>query len=113
MRELNPVLVKELRGRMRGPRAFVLLTIYLLILSAVTLLLYAALGANPGTDLNAGRRIGKALFLTIAAVALIEVCVITPALTSGSIAGEKQRQTFDLLIASLLSPCQIAWVRLA
>ena len=68
MAELNPVLVKELRGRMRGPRAFVLITIYLLILSAVTLLLYAALGANPGTDLNAGRRIGKALFLTIAIV---------------------------------------------
>src|SRR5258706_12784023 len=26
MREINPVLVKELRGRMRGPRAFILLT---------------------------------------------------------------------------------------
>jgi ABC-2 type transport system permease protein len=112
MRELNPVLVKELRGRMRGPRAFVLLTIYLLILSIVTLLLYAALGANPGTDLNAGRRIGKALFLTIAAVALIEVCVITPALTSGSIAGERERQTYDLLVASRLSPWQIVWGKL-
>ena len=112
MRELNPVLVKELRGRMRGPRAFVLLTVYLLILSAVTLLLYAALGANPGTDLNVGRRIGKALFLTIATVALIEVCMITPALTSGSIAGEKERQTYDLLVASLLSPWQIVWGKL-
>jgi ABC-type transport system involved in multi-copper enzyme maturation permease subunit len=112
MRELNPVLVKELRGRMRGPRAFVLLTIYLLILSVVTLLLYAALGANPGTDLNAGRRIGKVLFLTIATVALIEVCVITPALTSGSIAGEKERQTYDLLVASLLTPWQIVWGKL-
>lgn len=112
MREINPVLVKELRGRMRGPRAFVLLTIYLLILGAVTLLLYAALGTNPGSDLNAGRRIGKALFLTIATVALIEVCVITPALTSGGIAGEKERQTYDLLVASLLSPWQIAWGKL-
>src|SRR5689334_16927337 len=109
MREFNPVLVKELRGRMRGSRAFVLLTVYLLILSVVTLLLYAALGSSPGSDLNAGRRIGKVLFLTIAAVALIEVCVITPALTSGGIAGEKERQTYDLLIASLLSPWQIVW----
>src|SRR5689334_15270069 len=112
MREFNPVLVKELRGRMRGSRAFIVLTVYLLILSAVTLLLYAALGANPGTDLNAGRRIGKALFLTIATVALIEVCMITPALTSGSIAGEKERQTYDLLVASLLSPWQIVWGKL-
>lgn len=112
MRELNPVLVKELRGRMRGPRAFVVLTIYLLILSAVILLLYTALGTSPGTDLNAGRRIGKTLFLTIAAVALIEVCVITPALTSGSIAGERERQTYDLLVASRLSPWQIIWGKL-
>ncbi|HEY3233006.1 MAG TPA: ABC transporter permease subunit [Roseiflexaceae bacterium] len=114
MPEFNPVLVKELRSRMRGPRAFILLTVYLLILSAVTLLLYAAVGAssNSGSDLNAGQRVGKALFLTIAAVALIEVCVITPALTSGSIAGEKERQSYDLLIASLLSPWQIVWGKL-
>jgi ABC-type transport system involved in multi-copper enzyme maturation permease subunit len=112
MREFNPVLVKELRSRMRGPRAFVLLTIYLFILSIATLLLYAAFGANPGTDLNAGRRVGKALFLLIASVALVEVCVITPALTSGGIAGEKERETYDLLIASLLSPWQIIWGKL-
>ena len=112
MREINPVLVKELRGRMRGPRAFVLLTIYLLILGGVTLLIYAAVGSSPGSDLNAGRRIGKWLFLTIATVALIEVCVITPALTAGAIAGEKERQTYDLLVASLLSPWQIAWGKL-
>jgi ABC-2 type transport system permease protein len=111
--EFNPVLVKELRGRMRGARAFVLLTIYLLILSGVTLLLYAALAGSATSDLNAGRQIGKALFLLIAAVALIEVCVITPSLTAGSIAGEKERQTYDLLVASLLSPWQIVWGKLA
>ncbi|MEN9936844.1 MAG: hypothetical protein RLZZ387_3423 [Chloroflexota bacterium] len=113
MLEFNPILVKELRSRMRGARAFVLLTIYLLILSGVTLLLYSGLSGNIGSDLNAGRQIGKALFLVVAAVALVEVCVITPALTSGSIAGEKERQTFDLLVASLLSPWQIVWGKLA
>jgi ABC-type transport system involved in multi-copper enzyme maturation permease subunit len=107
MPELNPVLVKELRGRMRGARAFVLLTVYLIILSLAMLLLYTAVASSAGTDLNAGRRIGQALFYGIAAVALIEVCVITPALTAGSIAGEKERQTYDLLVSSLLSPWQI------
>ncbi|HWQ11153.1 MAG TPA: ABC transporter permease subunit [Roseiflexaceae bacterium] len=113
MFEFNPILVKELRSRMRGARAFVLLTVYLLILSSVTLLLYSGMASNLGSDLNAGRQIGKALFLVVAAVALVEVCVITPALTSGSIAGEKERQTFDLLVASLLSPWQIVWGKLA
>jgi ABC-2 type transport system permease protein len=112
MPDLNPVLIKELRGRMRGARAFVLLTIYLMILSGVTLLFYAAIADVSASDLNAGRQIGKGLFLLIAVVALIEVCLITPALTAGGIAGEKERQTYDLLISSLLSPWQIAWGKL-
>ncbi|MCS6842562.1 MAG: ABC transporter permease [Roseiflexus sp.] len=112
MLELNPILVKDLRSRMRGARAYILLTIYLLILAGVTLLLYAAISGDVGNDLNAGRRIGQTLFFTIATVALIEVCLITPVLTSGSIAGEKERQTYDLLVASLLTPWQIVWGKL-
>ena len=34
----RPILIKELRGRMRGPRAFLLLTGFLVLLSAVTAL---------------------------------------------------------------------------
>jgi len=34
-------------------------------------------------------------------------------LTTGSIAGEKERQSYDLLVASLLSPWQIIWGKLA
>jgi ABC-2 type transport system permease protein len=113
MPELNPVLIKELRGRMRGARAFVLLTIYLLILGAVTLLFYAAVADSSASGLDSGRTIGKVLFLLVAGVALIEVCLITPALTAGSIAGEKERQTYDLLLASLLSPWQIVWGKLS
>lgn len=110
--ELNPILVKDLRSRMRGARAYVLISIYLMILTGVTLLLYVAVAGSAGNDLNAGRRIGQALFFTIATVALIEVCLITPVLTSGSIAGEKERQTYDLLVVSLLTPWQIVWGKL-
>lgn len=107
------MLVKELRSRMRGARSFVVLSIYLIILSGVTLLLYAAIASSASNDINAGREIGRALFFTIGAVALTEVCVITPALTAGSIAGERERQTYDLLVGSLLSPWQIVWGKLA
>ena len=113
MAEFNPVLVKELRSRMRGARAFVVLSIYLVILSGVTLLLYAAIASNASDNINAGREIGRALFFTIGAVALTEVCVITPSLTAGSIAGERERQTYDLLVGSLLTPWQIVWGKLA
>ena len=39
-REFNPLLTKELRGRMRGARAFVVLTVYLLLISCVASIIY-------------------------------------------------------------------------
>jgi ABC-type transport system involved in multi-copper enzyme maturation permease subunit len=108
----NPVLVKELRGRMRGARAFVILSIYLGITAAVTLLVYLAVAGASRTDLTAGRVIGQTIFWTVCSAALVLVCVITPSLTAGAVAGEKERQTYDLLVSSLLSPWQIAWGKL-
>lgn len=107
----NPVLSRELRGRIRGNRALIILVIYLLITGAVTLLVYAAAYSSLSLSVNdpeAGRGIGKAIFLTVMTATLVQVCVITPSLTAGAISGEKERQTYDLLITTLLSPTQIA-----
>ncbi len=106
----NPVLVKELRGRMRGNRAMIIMTVYLSIIGVVTMLVYLAVISSMSfgaSDLEAGRRVGKAIFITVMFVALVQVCLITPSLTSGSIAGERERQSYDLLITTLLSPWQI------
>lgn len=111
----NPVLVSELRGRIRGVRAMLILTIYLGITGIVTLLIYLAFASSMSfgqSDFEAGRQIGKAIFLTVMTAALVQVCIITPALTAGTIAGEKERQTYDLLITTLLSPWQIAFGKL-
>ncbi|MCG8353454.1 MAG: ABC transporter permease [Chloroflexales bacterium] len=107
----NPVLVKELRGRIRGTRPMVLLTIYLSLTGLITILAYLAIAESlsfGGRSVEAGRIVGKGLFLTVMTVTLIQVCVIIPSLTAGSIAGEKERQSYDLLISTLLSPLQIA-----
>lgn len=109
---LNPVMIKELRGRMRGARAFVILSIYLGITSAITLLVYLAVAGASRTDLTAGRLIGQTIFWTVCTAALVCVCVITPALTAGAVAGEKERQTYDLLVTTLLSPWQIVFGKL-
>lgn len=104
----NPVMINELRGRMRGRRSMIMLTVYLSITGIVTLLLYLAVTSSMGTlELEAGRIIGKAIFITVITTALIQVCLITPTLTAGSIAGEKERQTYDLLLITTLSPWEI------
>jgi len=106
----NPVLARELRGRIRGWRAMIVLIVYLSITGLITFLVYTASASafsNGFNDVEAGRNIGKAIFITVMASTLVQVCVITPALTAGAISGEKERQSYDLLITTLLSPLQI------
>lgn len=100
----NPVAVKELRGRMRGRRAVVVLTLYLLALSGIVAfvyLIYTGSAALPGN--TAARTAGKGLFAAILAVQVFLVAFIGPAFTAGAISGERERQTFDLLRTTLLS----------
>ena len=106
--DTQPVLVKELRGRMRGNRAFVVLTLYLLVLGGFALLLYLAVSSSMQSNpFTAGRVIGKTLFLGVATVALIQVMIIVPAQAAAAISGERERETFDLLIATLLPAWKI------
>ena len=100
----NPVTLKELRGRMRGRRAFVVLTVYLAFMAALITLVYlafAAISTSPGGP--SSRQAGKAVFGAVLAVQLFLVIFIGPAFTSGAISGEKERKTYDLLRTTLLS----------
>lgn len=104
----NPVLAQELRRRVRGHRAWILLSSYLALTSVVTLLIYLAYAASRSSySYNSGGEIGKAIFYTVIFTTLVQVCIITPSLAAGSIAGEKENQTFDLLITTPLSSRQI------
>lgn len=99
----NPVAVKELRGRMRGPRAFLVLTIYLVLMSGFTLLLYMlAASARDIYGFTSGGQIGRTLFTGIVGIELFLVTFIVPAFTAGAISGERERQTYDLLRTTLL-----------
>lgn len=104
---LNPVLVKELRGRMRGARAFVVLTIYLLVLAITMTLFYLAIADVAGLTLDANQAIGRALFLFVTVIALIQVCIVVPSQAASALTSEKESETYDLLISTLLPPWKI------
>lgn len=110
----NPVLLQELRRRMRGNRAMIMLSVYLGLISIITLLIYLAFlsSVSGEPDIEDGRNIGKTIFITIIVTALVQVSIITPSLTAGSIAGEKERQSFDLLITTMLTPVEIVFGKL-
>lgn len=94
------MLAKELRGRMRGARAFVVLSVYLLFLTGFTLLLYfitkQSVGPNPTNPA------GKIVFLGLVAFQLGLVCFLAPSFTAGAVSGERERQTYDMLMTTPL-----------
>ncbi len=107
----NPLVIKELRSRMRGARAFIVLTAFLLLLSLMTYCLYATMVSTVsyGGPPLLSAYIGQAIFSALALFELLLVCFITPALTSGSISGERERLTYDMLLATPLRPHSMLW----
>jgi ABC-2 type transport system permease protein len=104
----NPIIVKELRSRMRGARAFVMLTGTLLLLGAVSYALYRiVLSTSRYTNAPLGPQIGQALFNGLAFLELMIVCFVTPAVTAGAISGEREKLTYEMLLATPMRPTSI------
>lgn len=126
---ISAVGIKELRGRMRGRRAFVVVTIYLALLSLLAFAVYVYLKqtavastttivdpgfgrpgmpfpgegnvTSSGTALSAA--IGHAMFGALLAVETLLIMVLAPAFTTGAISLEREKQTLDLLVTTPLS----------
>lgn len=111
---VNPIIVKELRARMREARAFVILTSVLLALGIVSYLIYrmalVMAGAYMSTPLSP--QIGQMLFVALAFLELMMVCAIAPAVTAGAISGEQEKLTYEMLLATPLHPASILWGKL-
>ena len=100
---INPVMRKELRARMRGIRAFVILSIYLGLMSAVAILLYLIFVPRvQSTGSVAIGNIGRDLFRGMVALELLLIIFIAPAFTAGSITGERDANTYDLLRMTMI-----------
>jgi ABC-type transport system involved in multi-copper enzyme maturation permease subunit len=99
----NPVVIKELRSRMRGRRAFLFLTAYLLMMSGAIILVYLLFAAAANDPYGPDPRLaGKTIFGAIVGVQALLVVFIGPSFTTGAISGEKERQTYNLLRTTLL-----------
>lgn len=112
----NPVLINELRARMRGRRTFILLAVYLLVLSGLLFTIYTSIYQDTQAPyysgglqrmLEASSNLGKAVFFGTNILLLLGVTLISPVYTASAIVSEKERQTYDLLIITALSAREI------
>ena len=104
--------VKELRGRMRGRRAFVILTIYLLLLGGfawmVELLMERSYSTGFGSSAAfASATIGQGIFAALLMLETLQVVFLAPSATAGAISLEREKQTLDMLIATPISSVAI------
>ena len=101
----NPVILKELRGRMRGGQAFTLLTIYLGLIAMFIVFIYSLIAPTYSFrwDPSLRQEAGKAIFGTVVLLELLLVSFIAPGLTAGAITSEREHQTYEILRTTLLS----------
>ena len=105
----NPVLAKELRGIIRQKRSRVVLTFYLIVVAAITFLLYiSVVSTNAITpDPDVRRTLGKTVFLSITIVQLIGIIFTAPLFSADSITIEREDKTLDLLRTTSVSASSI------
>ena len=94
------LLTKELRLRLRRERTIWVIIIYLLVMSGLGFLYITRTNSYNAYSLSS---LGTGLYTLLAFLQLSLILFITPAFTTTSINGEKERQTFDLLLCSRLS----------
>ncbi len=101
----NPVILKEMRSRMRGWRAMVGLTAFLILIGGTVGMIYLGYSQYGSTlqGVNTRKNIGQSIFYTIYLIQLFIVILTSPGLTAGAIASEREQQTYDLLRTTLLS----------
>jgi ABC-2 type transport system permease protein len=121
---IGTIMTKELRSRMRGRRAFIVLTVYLGLLALLTYGVYLIVAPNAQNmvgggfggglgQANASALIGQSIFTVLSILQLVLVCFIAPAFTAGQISMEREKQTLDLLVSTPMRPAAIVLGKLA
>jgi ABC-2 type transport system permease protein len=111
---ITAIIVKELRGRMRGRRAFVVLTLYVLLLTVFAWMFERineeSLGFGSsfgGIATYASASVGRGVFLGMIMLQTLMVAVLAPAATAGAISSEREHQTLELLAVTPISSLAI------
>ncbi len=98
------LLTKELRLRLRSERTMWALVSYVVLIGLLGWFIYYSATRNNFSPDN----FGSSLYAWLVGIQFFLIFCTTPAYTATAINGEKQRQTFDLLVCSQLSALSLS-----
>lgn len=105
----NPIVKKDLQVSARSMRLSWGLFVYEAVLTVAFLLALVVIQLLSADIYGSGNIYGYLVYL-FPVVAVVQVCIvalITPIITASSISGEKERQTFDIMLTTCMSPFSI------
>ncbi len=107
---MNPIVKKDLQVTVRSMRMSWGLFAYEAVLTLAFLI--ALLVIQEEMSYSFGRNIYNYLVYLFPVLAVTQVCIvalIVPIITASSISGEKERQTFDIMLTTCMSPFAIVF----
>ncbi len=105
----NPIVKKDLQVAARSMRLSWGLFAYEAVLVLMFLLALAMIQEDSGNIYSSGNVYSSLVYL-FPVLAVAQVCIVgltVPILTASSISGEKERQTFDIMLTTCMSPFSI------
>ncbi|MCQ1530612.1 ABC transporter permease [Lutispora saccharofermentans] len=104
--KINPVLHKEMKIRMRGWRAAGMIGVYLIFL-ALTASFVMIIARQDYYRSTIDSELAMGSYIGLAIMQFVLISFIAPALTTGAISGEREKQTLDLLLCTRMTPFSI------
>ena len=104
---LNPILSFSATRRMRSYKTLLIAAVWLLVMMGAAFLIMGQLFRS-GASIN-GLRTGVTCYQILIIVQFILIILVAPAMTSGAIAGERERQTLELLLVTNTRSFRIVW----
>ncbi len=104
----NPVMQRELLVNLRMPRAFVLMLVYQALLAAVVYFAWPADNVRIDLTSTGNSQLVDLFFLG----QYILASLMAPSFAAAAVTGEKERKTYEMLLASPLRPESIVWGKL-
>lgn len=103
----NPILKKELVLGARSIKFPMALLFYSGCLSVTALVTLDGMTSFSYYSQGMDFETLTSIFMILAYMQLVMICIIIPILTAGSIAGERERQTLDIMLTAPVSPLSI------